>query len=94
MRRRAQPWEARPPRAAPHAVRDTTTFGSHRQTRPRLSRLPWLLIVQVAGTASKGGLTKPPRSDGFATQTRRPLVRKSAPATRTEEIRTGWVALA
>jgi len=34
MRRRAQPWEARPPRAAPHAVRDTTTFGSHRQTRP------------------------------------------------------------
>jgi hypothetical protein len=43
--RRAQPW-ARSPRAGPHTVRDTITVGSHEQARPRLGRLPWLLIVQ------------------------------------------------
>jgi hypothetical protein len=38
---RAQPWEARPPRAGPHAARDTTKVGSHgRQTGSWLRRLP------------------------------------------------------
>jgi hypothetical protein len=67
----------------PHAARDTTKVGSHgRQTGSWLRHLLQLPIVQPAVTVTPG---LPSRHSLMASpaQTRRPLTRKLAPATKT-----------
>ena len=71
------------PRVGPHAARDTTKVGSHgRQTGSWLRHLLQLRIVQLAVTVTSG---LPSRHSVMASpaQTRRPLTRKLAPATKT-----------
>jgi hypothetical protein len=90
--RRAQPWQTRPPRAGPHAARDTTKVGSHgRQTGSWLRHLLQLRIVQLAVTATPGP-PSPHSAMASPAQTRRPLTRKLAPATKTGKSGGGGLA--